>query len=309
MGCAAPVDHLGLLDGQARDVLQVGVRRVHHQGGIHLVEGAPPHHDHLAAPTLLGGSPEDPDPAPKAVSHRRSGQAGPQTSGGDDVVTAGVADPGEGVVLAEDRHDRAPGARRPLKGRLEAVGGADHVDSLVGKHPRQQLVGKVLLEGQLGLVVDGPRGLQEHACQLVDPLADRPPGRIHRVTCRVAHRQDPTRGVPGGSEPGSDRQVEGRGLDPHREVPGPTDNLAIQTYGEGPVEGCLDRRNSPVVDGRMWNVVAPLQATPGRQVRRTSEPSIQHVQQPVAWMGPGSEVPMSVVGGVGRHPPSPEAAR
>jgi hypothetical protein len=67
---------------------------VDHEGGVDVIERAPLGHEHLAATTLLGGVPEHDDRPAQLLGERRRGDAGADPGGADDVVPAGVADPG-----------------------------------------------------------------------------------------------------------------------------------------------------------------------------------------------------------------------
>jgi hypothetical protein len=89
--------------------------------------------------------------------------------------------------------------------------------------------------------------------------------------------------------------VERLGLDANREVPDTTDHLAVQPDREGSVEGGLDGRQAPVVDVRVWNVVAPPEAPPGRDLGGGTQVCVQDVEEAVSRMGPGRKVPASVV--------------
>ena len=154
--CGPPlVDDTGLLDGQAGDVLQVGIRRVDHHRCVYTVECTPVGHDDLAATPLFGGCPQDADPTAQFCGNRRGRQTGAQASRGDDVVTTCMADPRQGVVLAEHSDHRPLGACIRLESRLQAIGTPDHRQTLLGQHARQQVVGDVLLEVELRLGMNG----------------------------------------------------------------------------------------------------------------------------------------------------------
>jgi len=89
------------------------------------------------------------------VGQGGQGKARAQSRGGDDVVPAGVSDPGQGVVLADHCDQRPVAVAGPsLEGGLEAVGAALYGQSVVGQHPGQQVVGVVLLKAQLGPFMD-----------------------------------------------------------------------------------------------------------------------------------------------------------
>ena len=74
------------------------------------VEGAPLEHEDLAAAALLGRGAQHLDGEAQVVGHLGQGQAGTDGGGGDDVVAAGVADAGQGVVLGADGDGERPRA-------------------------------------------------------------------------------------------------------------------------------------------------------------------------------------------------------
>jgi hypothetical protein len=79
-----------------------------------------------------------------------------------------MADAGQGVVLAHDRHRRPVRAGASLERRLDAVGRAGDRQPLVLEDAGQQLVGEALLETQLGAGVD----LVRHVDQQDSPPVD-----------------------------------------------------------------------------------------------------------------------------------------
>ena len=99
-------------------VAQVGAGGVDHHRRVDAVERALLGHEDLAAAALLGRRAEDDDPAAELVGERGGGQPGAEPGGADDVVPAGVADAGQGVVLAQ-HGDRRARRRRP--GAAKAV--------------------------------------------------------------------------------------------------------------------------------------------------------------------------------------------
>ena len=109
------------LDSDGVEGAQLVVGRVDHHGRAHAGESAPADHDLLAAAPLLGRGPHQRQGAPYGGRHRGCGQPGPQPGRGDDVVAAGVADVGQGVVLAQHRH-RGPVAYPGVESGVEPVG-------------------------------------------------------------------------------------------------------------------------------------------------------------------------------------------
>jgi hypothetical protein len=71
----------------------------------------------LAAAALLGRRAEHPHRQAERRRPPRPGPARPPRGGGDDVVPAGVADVGQGVVLGADGHHQRPGPTRRLEAR------------------------------------------------------------------------------------------------------------------------------------------------------------------------------------------------
>ena len=66
----------------------------------------------LAAAALLGRRADDLDGQAEVVGDGASARPAPTAVGGDDVVAAGVADAGQGVVLGADRDGAAAPTRR-----------------------------------------------------------------------------------------------------------------------------------------------------------------------------------------------------
>ncbi len=92
-------------DGEHVALDAVEGRRVHHHREVGPVEDAAGEHQDLTAAVLLGGRPEEADGDAELVNLCGQGQGGSEGGAGDDVVTAGVPDLGEGVVLADDADD------------------------------------------------------------------------------------------------------------------------------------------------------------------------------------------------------------
>ena len=63
----------------------------------------------LPPPPSSAGVPSTRTVMPRSSATRGQAQAGADRRGGDDVVAAGMADAGQGVVLGADRHHQRPG--------------------------------------------------------------------------------------------------------------------------------------------------------------------------------------------------------
>ncbi len=83
--------------------------RVDHHRGVDAVELAGLEEADLATPGLLGGRAHDGDPQAQLVRHDREREAGTHAGGRDHVVTAGMPDCGQRVVL--DAHGDVEGTR------------------------------------------------------------------------------------------------------------------------------------------------------------------------------------------------------
>ena len=95
---------------------------MHHHRRVHCVEGSLTRHVYLAGAALFCGRAHDADPSAGGLCHKRSGEAGAQAGGADDVVAARVADTRQRVVFAQHRNCRAGGADAGVEGRLQVVG-------------------------------------------------------------------------------------------------------------------------------------------------------------------------------------------
>ncbi len=117
---------------------------------------------HLAPAALLGRGPQHQDPAACLLRHRGRRQPRAQSGGGDDVVPAGVADAGEGVVLAQHGDGGTCRACAGREGRLEAVGLPGHVEALALQQRREQIVREALLVVGLGVSMDLVGRVEQH---------------------------------------------------------------------------------------------------------------------------------------------------
>ena len=170
--------------GLVGDVVGVGVGL---DGGVDAVEHAAHGQDLLGGRVLLGGRGLQDDAAGQGAgagaSQGRQGEEGAHGVGAHDVVSAAVADAGQGVVLGEDGDGagRLAGAsgrriRACGPGDLGAQGGVHAVDADLGLDAvaAQELGdrghGVVLLVAGLGVVVDVVGELDDLRGQLGDGL-------------------------------------------------------------------------------------------------------------------------------------------
>lgn len=118
----AVVADLEMGHGQAVDVDAFLRAGVDHHGGVDAVKRAPVQHQDLAATALLGRCAQYPDGDTQVVCDRRQSHARAGSGSGDDVVAAGVADPGQRVVLGADSDGQRPAPRGSHKCRLQVAG-------------------------------------------------------------------------------------------------------------------------------------------------------------------------------------------
>ena len=161
VGLPPGVVHVEVGHGETRHLDQLGRSRMDHHRRVDAGEGATLEHVDLASAALLGRGADHLDRDAEVVGEGRQGQPGPDGRGRDDVVPAGVADTRKGVVLGAhgDDHRPAPGGGDQGGGEvahavldLEAAGGERLTDP--GGRP-------LLLEGQLGVGVDGVAQVEE----------------------------------------------------------------------------------------------------------------------------------------------------
>src|SRR3546814_94541 len=103
----------------------------------------------LSTPPRPGRGPDDGHPSATCLGDGSVGPPGAQTGGGADVVTAGVADAGQGVVREAHGDVRSAGAGPPHDGGVEPVRAALDVHALPLEDVAQQVVGVVLGEVEL----------------------------------------------------------------------------------------------------------------------------------------------------------------
>ncbi len=107
MGRLAVIGHAHFAHADAGHGLKVDARRMHHHCGIQPVKRPVLCHQFLAAAHFLSRGAEIADAAGQAAIQRRKAKRCTKAGRGDDVVAAGMADAGQGVILRQDRHFRA----------------------------------------------------------------------------------------------------------------------------------------------------------------------------------------------------------
>jgi len=161
MGRLAPELDDEMVDGQHPGVDGVVVGRVNHHGCGGTLEGARPYQIDLAGALLFGGGAQHGDPDSQFIRHGGQGHPGSGGSGGDDVVAAGVADAGQGVVFGADDHLGAARSGPCRKGGVEAVGRVFDLESVFLQEPGHPGRGRMLLEGGFGVLVQPMADLHE----------------------------------------------------------------------------------------------------------------------------------------------------
>ena len=170
----------GELEADSHDAEQIHVadpliEPVDHHRRVHVLEDAGLNQLHLAASALLGRRAHHVDaPLRQPVAHRGQPGARAGARGRDRVVTAGVTDRRQRVVLAHDRDRRAlAGLDRRAKRGLDAGHAALDLEALRGEELREPGGCLDLLITELGIVVDPARELLEVVAEAIDRAGDR----------------------------------------------------------------------------------------------------------------------------------------
>ena len=152
---AAELDGAGV-DGEDGGAEEVGHAGVDHDGCADTLECAGVDQADFAAAALFGGGAEYAHAAFEVGVVERGGEAeaGGSAGDGDQVVSAGVADFGQGVVFAEDGDTGSAVAAFGLEGGVHAVGGALNVEAAGFEEVAEGCVGVLLLVVLLGVGVD-----------------------------------------------------------------------------------------------------------------------------------------------------------
>jgi len=134
---------------------------VDHEAGGGAFVGAGGDELELAAAAFFGGCAKETDTAGKFgfAESAGNGEEGGEGGGGNEVVAAGVADAGEGVVLGVEGDEASAGAELAGEGGIEAVRTGGNLEAELLEGGDEGVVGLVLLVCQLGvgvnLLVDG----------------------------------------------------------------------------------------------------------------------------------------------------------
>ncbi|CAM5452128.1 hypothetical protein SCALM49S_05627 [Streptomyces californicus] len=161
------------VEGAEREGTEVGhLERagVHHHRGVHPVERAGVQQQRLARAPFLGRGADHAYGQAEFVRVRGEAEGGADSGGGDEVVSAGVAEAGQGVVLAGDGHGHGPGADGGAERGVQAVGGGGDVEAVCGQESGAPRGRPVLLEGGFGLGVQAPAQLQQSRGVTLDRL-------------------------------------------------------------------------------------------------------------------------------------------
>ena len=219
-----------------------------------------------------------------------------------------MPDSRQGVVLAEHGDLRSLGARPGLECRFDPVGATGRCEPLLLEDIGQDPVGMVLLVAEFRVRMDVVGGGEEEVGEFVDVRADPRLGGLGDVSV-VGHGRMVPKPPPGGC-------IRGRSLRRRSGAPRPRGariaagrfRCAARPARWGwPLEVDLFRPGPRVADPGMRNVCAAGQAPPGAEPLPGGKVGVEDVQQSVARMCPGGDVPVPEVGGVRGDPgPTPE---
>ena len=169
--------HIEVDHGKHERVDLVAVAGVIHKCGVDALECAALHEVDLAIAALLRGATDESHAAADAIERVTDGEEGSDRGRSHQVVPAAMSDPGQRVVLAEDRDQRTTGAGLGEESRLEARGPALDRDLLRLQVIRERGRRKAFLERELRPRVDLEREpverLRAHFDALGYPLLPR----------------------------------------------------------------------------------------------------------------------------------------
>ncbi len=154
-----------------------------HDGRVDAVEGTGPGHDFFAGVSLFGRGAQEDDGARDCCRvffvQCVDGEEGADAGGGDDVVTAGVSDLGQGVVFGEDcDRPTVSGSRRRPQSGLHSEEARLDVDSVFLEHRGDRGDRFEFLEGGLGQPVDGVEQVREIAFDGIETGGDAGAARL-----------------------------------------------------------------------------------------------------------------------------------
>lgn len=146
---------------------RVGKSHAHHERNVDVLKSASLEEILFTAARLLGRRAQQLHPAldAKLVERIRQGQKRRHAGRGNEVVSAGVANVGKGVVLAVEVDEAAAGAADSLKRRLQAIGVAGDLAALGLEKGAEDFVGAVFFVSEFGVVEDlGRRVRRANVC-------------------------------------------------------------------------------------------------------------------------------------------------
>ena len=255
----------------------------------------------LPPPPSSAGVPRMTTRPPTSSARAAAARPGAETGGGDDVVSARMADAGQGVVLEQHGHGRAvdPGPGR--EGGVEPVGVALDREPLLLEQAGEEVVGVVLGEVLLGMVVDLVGGGDQGVGPPVDLRADPGLGllEIHRTKLPPGQ---PGPGRNGRQHVGLDDHGERVRLDVHHHLGGRPDRHPVEE--DRHAAAGTTARPSPERRVRRpgWGRWVPVRAR-RRAVSRSRRPELTlgEIEQAVAGVGTGTEVEVTQPLGVHGH--------
>ena len=185
------VGHVDFGERSARHAHQIDTRRMHHQRGVDTFERARACHQFLAATAFFGRRAENAHAPGQVISKCRQREAGTERRRRDQIVSAGVSDARERVVLGEYR-DAGTGLAPEFGDEcgLEPEGASLDLEFCTAERLDQQLCRVGLLECEFRLGVDRVGNPQQLGFEAVDGFAGSAFQEIERV---VGHARSVSR--------------------------------------------------------------------------------------------------------------------
>ena len=176
----APVGDVEVGHGAGPGVDGVSGAGVDHHRERQVVEAPRLQHGDLPAAALFGRGAEHPDADAQVGGDTGEGLGRAHGGRRDDVVTAGVAEPGEGVVLRHEADRDGPfavsGDERSGQARGPALDGETAGRQLIGQERRRC----ILPPGRLGVLVQPAADAEQRAEPLIDRVGHPPLQRLLR---------------------------------------------------------------------------------------------------------------------------------
>ena len=143
-----------------------------HHRGSDVVEGSGPEQQHLSAARLLRGRAEQRHRQPQLVGHLGQRQRGADRGSGDDVVPAGMSDPGQRVVLGADADDQRAAAEVGAERGVQPAGRRGDLETVLGDQRLRLGAAAVFAEREFRLGVNRVRQLDQIAAASLDGVLD-----------------------------------------------------------------------------------------------------------------------------------------